>query len=275
MLKADTEATGSLHDHNNQTTTFLLRKLLENESFKRAFINVFADLLNSTFHPDRTIGRVNEMAAVLAPEMPEHINRWRAPTSISAWNSHLQYLRDYASKRPAFARQHIVQKFGLGGTATVTLSVSDTNRGGITINLAPTVASTHAPWTGVYFRDHPLTLRANAKPGFRFTGWQGQGFEGLANPAELRLNGDLALTAFFEPTNGSAIVFHSIKKLSDGNFSLQIEGPPQSTFQLQTSPNLIDWLNFAEIWIGTNGIFEWKDTDGQKIPARFYRLNVP
>ena len=52
MLAYDLEPNGpwtqySLNDHNNPTSTYLLRALMLNESFRRDFINRFADLLNT------------------------------------------------------------------------------------------------------------------------------------------------------------------------------------------------------------------------------------
>ena len=201
MLAYDLEPNGpwtqySLNDHNNPTSTYLLRALMLNESFRRVFINRFADLLNTTFLPAHLIARINEIAAVLAPEMPEHIQRWRAPGSFTEWNNNVQALRNFAVNRPGYARQQIGSYFGLRGTANLALAVSDTNRGSVKINTLTIAAPTNAPWSGVYFKDNPITLSAVAKTGYRFTGWQG--ILGVAtNTMTLLLNGDLALTAAF------------------------------------------------------------------------------
>ena len=202
MLAYDLEPNGpwtqyALNDHNNPTATYLLRTLMLNDSFRRDFINRFADLLNTTFQPPHLIERINQMAATLAPEMPEHIQRWRAPGSFAEWSNNVQVLRAFAANRPAYARQQIAAYFGLRGTANLALAVSDTNRGGININSLAIAAPTNAPWSGVYFKDNLITLTAVAKPGFRFTGWQG--ILGVAtNAVTLLLNGDLALSASFE-----------------------------------------------------------------------------
>ncbi len=201
MLAYDLEPNGpwtqyTLNDHNNPTATFLLRALMLNDSFRRDFINRFADLLNTTFQPAHLIDRINQMAVVLAPEMPEHIQRWRAPGSFAEWNSNVQALRNFAVNRPSYARQQIASYFGLRGTANLSLGVSDTNHGGVKINTLTTAAPTNAPWSGLYFKDNPITLSAVPKAGYRFTGWQG--ILGVStNTMTLLLNGDLALTAAF------------------------------------------------------------------------------
>src|SRR5690606_17581860 len=42
-------------DFNPEWSTFLFRKLLENNNFKTKFINRFADMLNTTFLPERML----------------------------------------------------------------------------------------------------------------------------------------------------------------------------------------------------------------------------
>ena len=57
-------------------------------------------------------------------------------------------------------------------------------------------APTNAPWSGLYFKDNPITLSAVPRAGYRFVNWQG--ILGVAtNTMTLLLNGDLALTAVF------------------------------------------------------------------------------
>ena len=201
MLAYDLEANGPwtqypLNDHNNPTTTYLLRVLMVNSAFRRDFINRFADLLNTTFLSSRLIERINQMAALLAPEMPEHIRRWRAPASVTAWNNNVQAMRDFALNRPAYARQQIATYFGLRGTANLSLSVSDTNQGALRINSLEVSAPTNAPWIGIYFKDNPITLTAVPRAGYLFSGWQG--ILGVnTNQMTLLLNGDLSLLAEF------------------------------------------------------------------------------
>jgi hypothetical protein len=207
MLDYDTEPNGPWtqyqqnpggNDHNGPVVTFLLRKLLENDIFKRQFINRFADLLNTTYHPTNTIPRINAFAARLAPEMAEHLRRWRQPDSVAAWSNNVQYLRDYATLRPQFCRQHLTNKFGLRGWVTVTLKVSDPAAGAIGVNTIDIVAPTNAPWAGLYFKDNPVTFAARPQPGWRFVNWTGLFGPSATNATNtLLLNGDLTLTANF------------------------------------------------------------------------------
>ena len=225
MLAYDLEPNGPwtqypLNDHNNPTTTYLLRALMLNDAFKRDFINRFADLLNTTFVPSHLIDRINQMAAEISPEMAEHIRRWRAPGSVTEWNNNVQVLRTFALNRPGNARQQIVGYFGLRGTANLSLAVSDTNYGSIKLNTITVAAPTNAPWAGVYFKDNPITLSALPKPGYRFSGWQG--ILGVnTNTMTILLNGDWALTALFE-VDPDATPIPAPFDLAKGDYALTV-----------------------------------------------------
>jgi len=104
---SDPEGTG----WNQNLSTVLTVKLLENDEFRRQFIERFAYHLNYTFTPERVIARIDEIAAALEPELPRHFERWGG--SMNAWYSQVERLRSFARKRPAIVLRHIQSKFGL------------------------------------------------------------------------------------------------------------------------------------------------------------------
>ncbi len=204
MLAYDLESSGPWtqyqqnpggNDHNNPVVTFLLRTLVNNPNFRRDFINRFADAMNWNFEPGRVLRRIDEFAARIAPEVPAHTQRWHAPGSPAAWSNQIQVLRDFAVRRPAYMRQHMTNAFRLPGLASVTLRVNDTNAGAIRVSTLTVSPPTNAPWTGAYFRNNPVTLKAAARPGYRFVRWTG-----LSDPSDtvtLAMLGNAALIANF------------------------------------------------------------------------------
>jgi len=115
---------------------------------------------------------------------------------LSKLNNYFQLLHTFAVNRPSYARKQIAGYYGLRGTATLSLAVSHTNHGRVKINTLTIAAPTNAPWSGLYFKDNPITLSAVPRAGYRFVNWQG--ILGVAtNTMTLLLNGDLALTAVF------------------------------------------------------------------------------
>lgn len=184
--------------------TFLLRSFLENESFKYGFINRFADQLNTAFLPERTIAIITGNQNSIAPEMPEHIQRWSAPSSINSWNSAITDMINFANSRVDFQREHIRSKFGILGQFKLTINVDDEIQGYIkvnTINIKSTtigVSENPYPWNGIYFDNIPITIEAISLPGFRFLKWV-ELPAGTPAKITLTLNTDATYTAVFEP----------------------------------------------------------------------------
>jgi hypothetical protein len=174
--------------------TLLLRSLLKNAQFRLQFINRFADHLNSTFAPERVLRRIADKQAELAPEIPMHIARWGVLGSVPSWNAHVDVLRAFASQRPQFVRQHIVEYFKLSGTAQLTLGATNAAGGQLCINTL-TLTETNLPWTGTYFQGVPVTVTALPKATYKFAGWAGT--DNTNASLTLTLTNSLSLTAVF------------------------------------------------------------------------------
>ena len=187
------------NDHNAPPLTFQLRAMLTNPDFKRAFINRFADLMNSTLSAPRMTSIISRMAAEISPEMAEHCARWRAPADWPTWTNNVAWLHQFATNRATYARQQITNQFALRGTVTVTLRISDPNAGVIQFNTLKLAPPTNGPWSGIYFRDNAVTFSAQAYNGYRFKNWTGLAGPPATNITNtLTLSGNLALTANFE-----------------------------------------------------------------------------
>jgi len=182
----------------------LLSSLLKNPEFQTAFINRFADQLNTSFVPARVIDRIDQMQSVLEPEMEETIRRWRDSNgSVDQWKKSVNLLRYFAENRPAYVRQHIVDYFNLRGIANVTL-LTDDNMGHIVINSIAITNNTPGiknptVWNGVYFQDIPIKITAVPQHGYRFLRWEGiQGIDPTMKTITVTLKDNLALKCVFE-----------------------------------------------------------------------------
>jgi hypothetical protein len=182
--------------------TLIFRKLLTDEEFKTGFIQKFAVYLNTIFYPDSVLSLINRLQDIISPEMSRHILRWRDDEygipiqNYSEWISNVNMMRTFASNRPSYQRQHIIDYFGLNGISTLILDVNDPDMGRIKANEVEWLNLGEA---GEYFKDVPLELEAIPKVGYRFVNWQGitSPFE---NPVIITSSADtLAITAVFEP----------------------------------------------------------------------------
>lgn len=196
-------------------STLLLRKLLENNSFKIDFINRFADLMNTNFLASRINAKIDSMAAVIAPEMNDQYFRWKAPIDDGDWQYHLNEERIFANQRAYFQRMHIRNKFGISSNINATLNVSDPAQGFVKMNTiavkdgTPGITGNPYPWTGVYFHNIPVTLKAIALDGYAFSHWSGAS-NSTAEEITLTPTEDFTITAHFipaEPTGTSEVLY--------------------------------------------------------------------
>lgn len=238
MLRAVLEPSGSLHGHNNPTTVFLLSRLLENESFRVDFVNRAADLMNTTLEPGRMLAFIDRMAAEIAPEIVDHVARWRSPANLSEWSRNVEALRTFARERPTYNRRHFASRFGLPGTAELTLNPPRASVGTVGLNSLGRIDTTHGTWKGIYFRDLPITISATPSPGYRFAGWAE--LPGVTTATlTLRLRGDSTLTPIFEVATPPR--WTRVQRNPDGTLRTEFEAESSAEFRLESSSDLVTW----------------------------------
>lgn len=164
----------------NIESTLLIRRLLENENYKKYFINRFADLLNTTFKENRVFSIINEFQGVYIDGIEENGRRWHTYTAMpQRWLQDVERMKIFAMNRPYFQRQHIIEKFDLEGTFELILNVSNDEHGYIHLNTIAIHPDTDGireapyPWMGVYFQNVPVTLRAVPEENYVFSHWSG------------------------------------------------------------------------------------------------------
>ena len=191
-LDRATHPTGT-SSQNPPWATLMIRSLLDNDGFRRDFINRYLDHLNSTFTAERMVGRVLDNAALLDPEMERHQTRWEA--SYLGWQNDVDDLVDFFTARPAHAREHIKNKFALGDTLTLTLDVQPPGSGQVTL----TALTVDSLWSGLYLQGNPIDLHAAPLPGWAFSGWStGESEDTLSISPSVATQ----LTANFIPVSG-------------------------------------------------------------------------
>ena len=158
---------------NDPDATMIFRRLLQNDEFRQQFIVRFADQLNTAYSRAQVTNRWAEMVAAVAPEMDEHVRRWRQPTD---WEAECAYIRAYGEQRTAAVWGHLQSFFGLNAPKHLTLALSEEEAGFVRVNDVDLNENTAGffgyPWTGAYFTNYPITLTAHARPGHQFVEWR-------------------------------------------------------------------------------------------------------
>lgn len=178
----------------------IFQKLLENTNFRRDFINRYADLMNTIFHPDSSIALIETIRDSIIAEMTPHKAKWGG--SASFWASHHvnTRLKNFFLNRPDYARIHTIQEFELDTIFTLTLNTENGQGSRIRVN---TVIPENYPWNGIYFYDNPVYVEALPAPGMEFSHWQTNEFPILPDSLQgmwWHLSADDTLTAHFTGT---------------------------------------------------------------------------
>jgi len=202
---------------NTGDNTILIRGLLKNESFKNMFVNRFADMMNSIFLPEHVAYVIDSLKNVIKDDVPRHIKRWGGMT-IEKWNRNIESLKQYFVERPAYVRQHIINKFNLDENATYKLTVkSDLQQCGVcVVNTAPMDKS---EWEGIYFKGIPVTIKIKQELIDNFIGWEKDGRIFSNNPVlTINSQGDLQIKACFSAQSTPSIIINEINYNSSEDF---------------------------------------------------------
>jgi hypothetical protein len=277
MMAYETEANGpwthlNLNDHNNPTATFLLRNLLKNEQFKDQFIRRYADLLNTEFRTDRAIRFIDGFEERLQPEMPAHIQRWRAPGSMAEWHTHIEYLREYARKRPQYAREHLREYFQLGNEVGIKLHFTQQTQGWVQVNSVEIKPADYDDWNGIYFKGMPITITAVPKPGYVFDSWLGL-HGNTSSELRLWLNGEVEMEPVFKPIPaqpGPRIT--RLEAEGTQQIHIQASGDPGRPYTLQWSGDLVQWIPVGWLQADPEGRIDAALPVLPSRPSGFYRL---
>lgn len=200
--------TGASHNtlHNardNAEIGVLMRNMWPNTSYRRYFINRYADLMNTCFLPAHVEVVVDSMTAIYQPEINEHSQRWRHHNNVSQWLSDVNIIKTWSTIRPSHARNHLMDEFNLNDEHQLEVDVNDTLMGYVQVNtiniLEQTVGvpSSPYPWNGVYFENNSIDLIAHPFPGYLFSHWEVNGNTISDDSIEFHLESDTAIIAHF------------------------------------------------------------------------------
>lgn len=212
--------------------TLLFFNLLKNYTFRKKFVNYFADHINYTFAPERILPIIEQFKTGIENEMPRHIQKWqhsfsgpwwlgKSIDSMEEWYDHIEVPKEFARERPAHVRRQLIEEFDLsdGGQASISLSVSPADAGKIQIN---SLQVDTFPWSGIYFPDLPIRLTALPNSGYRFIRWEGVSAADSFS-IEFLFTNDQHVVAVFEKSNltDHPIVINEINYKSAAHFDTE------------------------------------------------------
>ena len=149
---------------NGPEHTLLLRRLLENDIFRAAFVNRMAVLLQMNFESSRVLARIDRMMAEIETEIPRDQERWSL--SASRMEKQLNSIKKFAKERPGIVYDELREYFALDEPVPVNLSVNGS--GSILVHGLKLDTS---PMSVNFFKGFPVTVTAVASAGGIWAGW--------------------------------------------------------------------------------------------------------
>lgn len=161
------------------------------------FLNRYADLMNTALKPTQTVLRLEEIVALLEPEMELSRRRWSVG-NMEIWYSGVDELREFLLTRPDVIKHELIEYFDLEGTLElglelrpelefVTLNTVDLTEIFSVAEAIPWEPNGTVHWSGDYFLGVPVTISTRAEDGYRFVGWSGL-------PPDAKINVDGSVT---------------------------------------------------------------------------------
>ena len=183
-------------------STFVFRKLIENENFQNLFINVYCDMLNTVLLPEFLTTRLDSISGNIEEMIPAH--QVRRPNSATNWENRLNQMGNFANQRRNYAIMHLMDEFDLENISQITISRTPESGGHVKVN---TLDISETSWQGYYFPSIPIQVKAIQSDGFEFSHWLE--FPDSNSTMGISVQDAMTLTAVFLPTeltSGSLVI---------------------------------------------------------------------
>ncbi|MFT4679678.1 MAG: hypothetical protein ACI84C_002250 [Flavobacteriales bacterium] len=140
--------------------------LLENDEFRRQFINRIADLMNTKLNTESLQAYFKDVIETFNPEIERHYDRWNGDMDL--WTEHTENrVPNFMIDRHPFVQDQIVNQFDFNQKVNLTFECFPSDAGTIQINtLGP-----RNFFEGVYFSGNPIDIAIQENSGFEFDHW--------------------------------------------------------------------------------------------------------
>ena len=158
--------------YNPNWATFLLRNLLENESFKKDFILQSSFLLSSTLSTKHIHQRIDEFKNLYNDEMKVHFSKRKKFQSYQGnykkWEKSIENLKYFAEKRDEYSFLHLEDKFELDLPYFLDIKIENSENGKVLLN--NNILTKHK-FTGQFFSEYKLPFKMIPNLGYSANGY--------------------------------------------------------------------------------------------------------
>lgn len=193
-----------LHDALNYFTSevpikhcIIFKKLLENDSFKKYFINRYADLFNSAFSEKNLLSLLDSTSKNIQLEISSHFSKWGK--QYNDWENEINMkIIPYIKNRHQLSKEDVLNEFNLPSYHQIKLKTfPESAFQAYSLN---TIEIKENYFNGYYYESIPIWFKAKAKPGFVFSHWlQSNGNKYFYDSLWVNLTEDSEFTAIYFP----------------------------------------------------------------------------
>ena len=200
---------------NPPSSTLMFRSLVENMEFRNKFVNRYADEMNSRFLADNVVNHFISVYNSVLSELPNHLDRWAPWMSLSDIYYYVDRMNNFATNRQPEAKNHILEQFNLPDYHEVAINNQTPNYGYVRLNNNLKIQQNQ--WSGDYFEEVPITLKAVPESGHEFSHWSGL-IESSDPEIELNITESSLIEAHFVSATELNIVINEINYKSSDDF---------------------------------------------------------
>ena len=91
--------------------SYIFYKLMENESFRNEFREVYTDMVSDIFAPEKVLALVDEKVDLRYDATMDTFRRYSSTASIEKYDGRLNNYKEFWEKRPGYAMQHLETLF--------------------------------------------------------------------------------------------------------------------------------------------------------------------
>ena len=174
---ANATKVGSTQWPNQDGSTLMLRKLLENEAFRIYFSQRFLDLINTNFDKDYANTLIDEIASLYETSIEEFKGRYRL---LHDWHKNIETVKTFISKRDSICKMHLANKFDLGKLFFLSINTMENSKpigGKVRVNTVMIDSQSNGVISGIwkksYYEGIPTIISAIPEDGYEFVSWSG------------------------------------------------------------------------------------------------------
>ena len=226
---------------NHNLSTMMLRKILENDSFKDEFVQRTCTFMGILYDPNRVNHLTDSIKKIVEPEIERHIDKWTqfydnfggwsqtCGGSRQIWNNNINKYKAFFPSRSNNMRNHINSYFGLDGNFLLTVNCNENSGGNLFFH--ENEMAIPYDYKNTYFKNIPFKVKAVAKPGFEFSHWLETGE--TSSEIYFESNQNTTLTPVFYPFQAIINEIHFNPVQGDDFEYIELYNPSSQAINLE------------------------------------------